>query len=211
MWDMFSQSHMKKLLDVDTAHLRELLESLGLHHRIARNLGSILKVVAATPDAGDLERTRFMKMQLTNANNGQVSINTKVQNKINQFTITVNQILKIAKNSQVDTSNLYKTLLVRNRMLVMELQNLTLDNTLAKVNIVSPNILDHTDLKSVWLEEPTNTPIGEFLSVASVKILQSTNSLHFIVKFGYMVLTALHSKIVSPSTKSSTLITIRPK
>jgi len=150
-------------------------------------------------------------MQLTNANNGQVSINTKVQNKINQFTITVNQILKIAKNSQVDTSNLYKTLLVRNRMLVMELQNLTLDNTLAKVNIVSPNILDHTDLKSVWLEEPTNTPIGEFLSVASVKILQSTNSLHFIVKFGYMVLTALHSKIVSPSTKSSTLITIRPK
>lgn len=94
MWDMFSQSHMKKLLDVDTAHLRELLESLGLHHRIARNLGSILKVVAATPDAGDLERTRFMKMQLTNANNGQVSINTKVQNKINQ-------LQKIHKSTQV--------------------------------------------------------------------------------------------------------------
>jgi len=34
---------------------------------------------------------------------------------------------------------------------MMELQNLMLGVTLAKNNIVSPNILDHADLKSVWL------------------------------------------------------------
>lgn len=55
--------------------------------------------------------------------------------------------------------------------------------TLARINIVSPNILDHEDLKTVWLEEPTDTPIGDLLSVSSVKILQSRNILHFIIKF----------------------------
>jgi len=49
MSDMFPQSHMKKLLNVDAAHLRDLLDSLGVHHRVARSLdflGSMLKVVA---------------------------------------------------------------------------------------------------------------------------------------------------------------------
>jgi len=68
-------------------------------------------------------------------------------------------------------------------MLMMELQNSMLAVTLAKINIVSPNILDHADLKSVWLEEPTNTPIGDLMSVSSVKVLQSSNALHFIIKF----------------------------
>ncbi|OIC32750.1 hypothetical protein A7M48_19010 [Acinetobacter baumannii] len=57
-------------------------------------------------------------------------------------------------------------------MLMMELQNLMLAVTLAKNNIVSPNILDHADLKSVWLKEPTDTPIGDLMSASSVKILQ---------------------------------------
>jgi len=68
-------------------------------------------------------------------------------------------------------------------MLMMELQNLMLAITLAKANIVNPNILDHSDLKSIWLEEPTNTPIGDLMSVASVKVLQSINTIHFIIKF----------------------------
>lgn len=53
--------------------------------------------------------------------------------------------------------------------------------SLVKVNIVSPNILDHIDLKSVWLEEPTYTLIAELLSVSSVKVLQSNNALYFII------------------------------
>lgn len=184
--DVFPQSHMKKLLVVDTVHLQDLLEALGTHHRVARSidfLGSILKVVAGTPDAGDLERTRFTEMQLINSNNRQIEINTRVQVQINKLTSTVNQILKVTQNSQIDTGHLYETLLARNRMLSMELQNLMLAVSLAKANIVSPNILDHADLKSIWLEEPTNTPIGDLMSVSSVKVLQSPNSLHFIIKF----------------------------
>jgi len=65
----------------------------------------------------------------------------------------------------------------------MELQNLLLAIALAKVNIVSPSILDHADLKGSWMEEPTDTPIKDILSFASAKILQSINILHFIIKF----------------------------
>jgi len=49
MTDRFPQSHMQKLLSVDTANLRDLLESLSIHHRVARSLdflGKALKVVA---------------------------------------------------------------------------------------------------------------------------------------------------------------------
>lgn len=58
LMEHFPQSHMKHLLSVDTTHLKDLLDALGLHHRVARSLdflGSMLKVVAGTPDASDLE------------------------------------------------------------------------------------------------------------------------------------------------------------
>jgi len=74
-------------------------------------------------------------------------------------------------------------LLARNRMVIMELQNLMLAVALAKINVVSPSILDHADLESVWMEEPTETVIKDVLSVASVKVLQSINILHFVIKF----------------------------
>lgn len=114
MIDMFPLSHMKKLLSVDTAHLQDLLESLGVHHRVARSLdflGSMLKVVAGTPNGSDLEKIRFSEMRLVECSNRQIQINTKTQNQINQLTSTVNSILRSAKTSQIDTGHLYETLL----------------------------------------------------------------------------------------------------
>ncbi|XP_032583272.1 uncharacterized protein LOC6619341 [Drosophila sechellia] len=66
-------------------------------------LGSILKVVAGTPDAGDLEKSRVLE-----ANNRQIEINTKIQSQINKLTATANLILKTAKESQIDTVHLYE-------------------------------------------------------------------------------------------------------
>jgi len=47
--DLFPQSHMRKLLEVDTDHIRSSLSVLKIHHRMARSLdfsGTALKVVA---------------------------------------------------------------------------------------------------------------------------------------------------------------------
>jgi len=87
MCEMFPQSHMRKLLEVDTSLLLDTLDSLRVHHRIARSLdflGSMLKVVAGTPDAGDLERVKFTEWYLTQSNNRQIKINTRIQSRINQ-------------------------------------------------------------------------------------------------------------------------------
>jgi len=62
MLDMFPQSQMRKLLNFDIAHLRDMLNSLSVHHRVARSLdflGTALKVVAGTPDVKDLEKIKF--------------------------------------------------------------------------------------------------------------------------------------------------------
>jgi len=186
MTNMFPQSHMQKLLSVDVAHLRDLLDSLSIHHRVARSLyflGTALKVVAETPDAEDFEKIKFNEFQLINANNRQVNINDKVHDQINRISTTVYRLLRSAKESQIDTGYLFEMLLTRNRMIAMELQNVMLAVALAKVNIVRTSILDHADLESVWMEEPTETAIKDVLSVASVKILQSVKILHFIIKF----------------------------
>jgi len=42
---------------------------------------------------------------------------------------------------------------------MMELQNLML----AKINVVSPNIIDRADLENVRMEELTDTPIKDIL------------------------------------------------
>jgi len=153
---MLPQSHMQKLLSVDVAHLRDLLESLSIRHRVARSLGFLgtaLKVVAGTPDAEDFEKIKLNEFQFFNANNRQISINNKVQDQINNISATVNQLLRSAKGAQIDSGHLYDMLLSRNGMLTMELQNLLLAIALAKVNIVSPSILDHADLEGMYVDE----------------------------------------------------------
>lgn len=71
----------------------------------------------------------------------------------------------MSKNTEIDTGHLYEMLLTRNRIIVIELQNLMLEIILAKINVVSPNFLDNADLENVWGEKPTNTPIRESFAV----------------------------------------------
>lgn len=148
----FPQSHMRKLLDVDTDHLVNLLSVLKIHHRIARSLdflGTALKVVAGTPDASDFLKIKMTEAQLVDSNSRQININSETQIQINKLTDTVNRIIKARNNDLVDTPHLYEALLARNRMLATEIQNLILTITLAKANIVNPTILNHADLSSL--------------------------------------------------------------
>ncbi|KAH8332277.1 hypothetical protein KR074_008542 [Drosophila pseudoananassae] len=126
MLELFPHSHMRKLLEVDIEHAQNLLEELKVHHRMARSLdflGSILKVVAGTPDADDLSRINTNQASLIEANNRQVIINTETQKHINLLTDTVNKILREKKDGLVDSGHLFETLLARNRMLISEIQN----------------------------------------------------------------------------------------
>lgn len=92
--NLFPQSHLRKLLEIDIEHARNSLSALKVHYRIARAiyfLGTALKVVAGTPDAAVLERIRITESQLIESNNRQVVINTIAQKRINELTETVNK------------------------------------------------------------------------------------------------------------------------
>lgn len=181
--DSFPQSHMRKLLDVDTDHLRTMLSVLQVHHRFARSLdflGTALKVVAGTPDASDFLKVRITEAQLVESNSKQIIINSETQKQINRLTDTINKIISSRKGDLVDTPHLFETLLARNRILNTEIQNLILTITLAKANIVNPTILDHADLKSLIEQD---TPIVSLLEASKIKVLQSENIIHILIAY----------------------------
>jgi len=91
---------MRKLLDVDSDHLKTLLSVLKIHHRMTRSidfLGTALKVVAGTPDASDFLKIRVTEAQLIESNSRQIAINSETQKQINKLTDTINQIIKLSK------------------------------------------------------------------------------------------------------------------
>lgn len=174
---------MRQLLDTDIQHIEALIATVNIHHRHARSinmLGTVLKVVAGTPDSDDLENLKFTQKELVESENRQVTINTKMQEQINKLTDTVNLI---TKTKQIDTEHLYETLLSRNRIIISELETLMLSVTLAKVGIVNPSILDSSDLKNIVNEHPINITITDLMEVSQVKVLLNNNFLHFIIRY----------------------------
>nr|ABQ84941.1 env [Drosophila melanogaster] len=181
--ESLSHSHMRKLLEVDTDHLRTLLSVLKVHHRIARSLdflGTALKVVAGTPDATDLFKIKITEAQLVESNSRQIAINSETQKQINKLTDTINKVINARKGDLVDTPHLYEALLARNRMLSTEIQNLILTITLAKSNIINPTILDHADLKPLVEQD---TPIVSLIEASKIRVLQSENSIHILIAY----------------------------
>jgi len=153
---------------------------LKIHHRVAKSLdflGTALNVVAGTPDAADFLKIRITEAQLVESNSRQIAINSETQKQINKLTDTINNIIKARKNDLVDTPHLFKALLVRNRMLSTEIQNLILTITLAKYY---STILDHADLKSLIEQD---IPIVSLIEVSKIRVLQSENIIHILIAF----------------------------
>lgn len=181
--DQFPESQVKKILYADIGHMDTLLSTLNVHHRHARSLnilGTALKVVAGTPDFDDFEKLKLNQDQLIQSNNRQIEINTKIQIQISKLTDALNAILSNRKE-QIDTGNLFEVLLSRNRMIIIELQNLLLSIALAKINVVNTIILDREDFNGT--EHFTNISISELMQVSDIKVYQNNELLLFIIKF----------------------------
>jgi len=99
-----------------------------------------LKIVAGTPDFDDFENIKFAQKELIESENMQININTKTQKHINSITNAVSILVKNAKTKQINTENLYKNLLSKNRIITSELESLMLSVTLANIGIINPAI-----------------------------------------------------------------------
>ena len=186
--DIFPQSHMKKILIADINHIKTLLSTLRTHHRQARSLnflGSALKVIAGTPDFEDFEKAKFKQEQLIESNNRQIDINTKINEQLRILTDTVNTIIKSEHDKRkINTEHLYETLLARNRISIITLENLILSISLAKLNIVDPAVLDSNEIHSIVTNSSsTDTSVSEIISLASIKVLQNLDLISFIIRF----------------------------
>lgn len=168
--DTFPPSNVRKILDSDTRHITTLLPTTNIHRRHASTikiLDTALKIIADTLDADDFEK-RLNQKQLTESDNRQIHMNTKIQIQIEKLTNAINTIFMNPKKEQLDNMKLFEMLFTRNRIILTELQNLMLSVTMAKVSIVNPIILDQDDLKSLISDkEYTNTSISNLMNVSS--------------------------------------------
>ena len=134
--ELFPISHVKKLITSDIKHIDTLLKTLEIHHRNARSiniLGTALKVIAGTPDFDDFENLKNNQIRLIDSNNRQIKINTKLQIQIAELTNSINTIITNTKKEQIDSVNFFEIITTRNRMVIIELQNLINSLTLAKL------------------------------------------------------------------------------
>lgn len=73
--------------------------------------------------------------------------------------------------------------MARNRIIALELENLIIAITLARIDMVNPVIFVSTDLQSILQEGFTGLSLAQISSVTSVRVLGSDRLIHFILSF----------------------------
>lgn len=187
LMDIFPKTHMKKILHNNIDQIETLLSTLRTHHRQARSLnflGTTLKIIAGTPDFDDFQGIKFHQNQLIESHNRQTEINTKINQQMQKITTAINSLISANKLNEIDSEKLYETLLARNRIIITNLQNLILSISLAKVNIVDPNILDNDEINTIIKNDNfTETSVSEIMYLADIKVFQNVDLLFFIIKY----------------------------
>jgi len=181
--DLFNKDHERRVIATDLSHIETLVETLRINHRHSRSinlLGTALKVVAGTPDFEDWEQIKFKQTQLIEAETKQIEINTRIQTRLNELTMTLNSIRDTDGN---DMGHMYETILAKNRIIITDLQNLILALTLAKIDLISPVILDNDDINELILQHFTNISVADLLEVAKIKAFQNNEILYFLIKY----------------------------
>lgn len=122
--------------------------------------------------------------QLIDSKNRQIEIQIQTE----KLTSTINTILENTKKEQIDTGNLLEILLARNIMIIIDLQNLVLSITLAKINVIDSVILDNYDLNLITNNEHfTNFSVNELMEVSRLRFYK-------IMKFCILSLSILSLK-----------------
>ncbi len=93
----------------------------------------------------------------------------------------MNQIQKYETNKE---THLLEIILAKNRIIITDLENILMGLTLAKLNIVSPAILDGADVSEFRHKQPIiYISLVEILEVSSVSVFQNSDIMHFLITF----------------------------
>jgi len=183
MTKTFTEDHRTPVIMTDLTNIRKWLNTLKIHHRASRSInliGTALKVIASTPDINDWEQIKFNQEQLMKTDEGQTELNIKFQERLNELANAMNQVQKFETDRE---TQLLEIILAKNRIVITDLENILKSLTLAKLNIVSPAILDSSDIGEFRDRHPIDVSLIELLEVSSISVFQNSEILHFLIKF----------------------------
>jgi len=75
------------------------------------------------------------------------------------------RINSFSKSGETDLDHLYETVLEKNRAVITELENLITAIALAKLNLLSPVILDNIDVGDICNEHLTKVSVADVLAI----------------------------------------------
>jgi len=117
---------------------------------------------------------------LVRTEEGQTELNIKFQKRLNELENTINQIQNSETNKE---THLLEIILAKNRIVITELENVLMGSTLAILNIVSPAILDNSDIGEFRDRQPIDVSLIELLEVSSISVFQNSVILHILIYF----------------------------
>lgn len=189
-----SDARMSALIKEQIREIERLLTILQANRRHARSLdflGSALKFVAGTPDHSDLEVLTANEEALTENNNKQAVINSMLQERINDITDRVNNIIERKGSNSVQEEELilFELIIERNGNTISFLNGLALSVVLAKENIINPVIFDNIENTVMLKSRKIPISISNILKCSNISIFQNNSIIIQIIK--YPVLTNL--------------------
>lgn len=185
--DTLPDARMRQIVTDDLSTITRQILNIRTHHRQARSinmLGSALKVITGTPDFDDFEELRFAQQTLQTNNDKQVIINQQIEQKINKLTKAINDIQNSVRHSGENNAYLFNLLNNRNKVMIGELDNLSMSMILGKLGIINPIILNSEEVESVLRAEKMNEfSINEIITNSKFRIRQNNNIIEILIKY----------------------------
>ncbi len=165
-WDISQNLNIIKIL------MSQLLPSRN--KRGINELGTAWKWLSGTPDHDDLTRIENKINELTENNNKQFTINSRIFQEVQLMTKILNTIV-VKKESKVRQHRL--------QLITLDIQNLIDTITLAKANILNTKILNEQDIKEIFRHENKPVVLTDLLDISTFKIIKNQDLLIIYIRY----------------------------
>ncbi len=178
--DNISNSSKNSDLEWDISQNLNIIKILMSQLSPSRNkrgineLGTAWKWLSGTPDHDDLIRIENKINELTENNNKQFTINSRIFQEVQLMTKILNTIV-VKKESKVRQHRL--------QLITLDIQNLIDTITLAKTNILNTKILNEQDIKEIFRHENKPVVLTDLLDISTFKIIKNQDLLIIYIRY----------------------------
>lgn len=174
-------SNLDLTKDTDVTIIKTLLAQLRATKRYKRGIneiGKIWKWISGSPDHDDAVLIDNKLSELITSNNRQFVTNTEIFNAIKRLSESLHEIendaqLRLARE--------------RNKLIVIELQNIVQTIALAKTGTLNPAILNLEDIKEITQHEHGSMTITDLMDASEFKILQNEEVIVVFIKYPIII------------------------